>query len=359
VKKIREEAEERKNLKADSLSPTKKQPIQTGNKTISHDKMLNGKINGTFSIGKKTKALTEKDLTEIELYKMLTKYIMSESSLREYGMPRADPYKKGNAILPILQSRAQKNDYESQIRTCSRCQKTYTVDERGMPAKFEACIFHQGRLWNERFNKTVDKKYSCCKNPAGSIGCDSSKYHVIDGYDNPDYCKNYVKTIAKKAPSDGFYGIYALDCEMCYTTVGLELIKVTVIDTQERVVFESLVKPSNPILDYNSRFSGIRKGDLDKVTTTLKQIHQELLTLFNDKTILIGHSLDSDLRALKMIHDTICDTTMIFPHKRGLPFRRALRNLTAEYLKEIIQDNGNHRIVSAIVSLCNCSNPVF
>jgi len=54
---------------------------------------------------------------------------------------------------------------------------------------------------------------------------------------------------------------------------------------------------------------------------------------------LIGHSLDSDLRALKMIHDTICDTTMIFPHKRGLPFRRALRNLTAEYLKEIIQDN--------------------
>ena len=53
---------------------------------------------------------------------------------------------------------------------------------------------------------------------------------------------------------DGNYGIYALDCEMCYTTVGLELIRVTVVSTSSQIVYESFVKPDNPIVDYNTRY---------------------------------------------------------------------------------------------------------
>ena len=36
------------------------------------------------------------------------------------------------------------------------------------------------------------------------------------------------------------------------------------------------------------------------VTTTLEDVHEKLLQMFSDKTILLGHSLESDLIALKV-----------------------------------------------------------
>lgn len=62
--------------------------------------------------------------------------------------------------------------------------------------------------------------------------------------------------------------------------------------------------------------------------------------MFHAKTILVGHSLDSDLKALKIIHDTVVDTSVLFPHKMGLPKKKALKTLCIDHLKRIIQENG-------------------
>ena len=48
--------------------------------------------------------------------------------------------------------------------------------------------------------------------------------------------------------------VYALDCEMCYTTMGLQLTRVTVVDMHLKPIYESLVKPSHTIVDYNTRY---------------------------------------------------------------------------------------------------------
>ena len=108
------------------------------------------------------------------------------------------------------------------------------------------------------------------------------------------------------------------------------------------VVYERLVKPDNPVLDYNTKFSGIKPGDLDNVTTRRADVQRDLLEMFSSKTILVGHSLDSDMRALKLFHRRFIDTAQIFPHKRGLPYKRALRTLMVENLRMIIQEDAGH-----------------
>ena len=63
---------------------------------------------------------------------------------------------------------------------------------------------------------------------------------------------DYVTTSAD-ARGDSGGCVYALDCEMCYTTVGLELTRVSVVDMTLQPVYESIVKPQHTIVDYNTR----------------------------------------------------------------------------------------------------------
>jgi len=138
---------------------------------------------------------------------------------------------------------------------------------------------------------------------------------------------------------------------MCYTTIGFELCRISVVDVPHgRSVYETLVKPKNPVLDLNTKFSGIKPGDLDDITTTLEDVQRRLLKMIGRDTILMGHSLDSDLKALKIVHKKVIDTTQVFPHRRGLPYRRALRTLMSEYCGKIIQDNvdGHDSIEDAV-----------
>lgn len=84
------------------------------------------------------------------------------------------------------------------------------------------------------------------------------------------------------------------------------------------------------------------------VTRTLRDVQAILLSMFNSKTILIGQSLESDFKALKLIHDCVVDTSILYPHKMGPPKKRALKTLCIEYLKRIIQEDGMYYVLRVI-----------
>ncbi|KAJ6655149.1 hypothetical protein lerEdw1_005626 [Lerista edwardsae] len=322
-----------------SLLPSSSQGAHKTNnkKVVSHEAMLGGKLAAktSFTLNRSsTTSLRTEDLTGAALYRRLKDYTMTEEELKENGYPLPCPEKAGRAVVFTVE---EKKTTDGSCRICCRCGTEYMVTASGNCVRKEECVHHWGRLRKQRVPGGWETHYNCCSGAVGSPGCQVAKQHVHDG--RKESLEGFVKTFEKLPRTDGYPGIYALDCEMCYTKQGLVLTRVTVINAELKVVYDTFVKPDHKVVDYNTRFSGVTEADLENTSITLRDVQAVLLNMFSADTILIGHSLESDLFALKLIHCTVVDTAVVFPHRLGMPYKRALRTLMADYLKRIIQDS--------------------
>ncbi|XP_037363393.1 RNA exonuclease 5 [Talpa occidentalis] len=135
----------------------------------------------------------------------------------------------------------------------------------------------------------------------------------------PD-CENFLPTKCDSSVTDNS-PLFGLDCEMCLTSKGRELTRISLVAEGGSCIMDELVKPDNKILDYLTSFSGITKKILNPVTTKLKDVQRQLKTLLPPDAVLVGHSLDLDLRALKMIHPYVIDTSLLYVREQGRRFK--------------------------------------
>ncbi|KAL1901922.1 hypothetical protein Sste5346_001627 [Sporothrix stenoceras] len=132
--------------------------------------------------------------------------------------------------------------------------------------------------------------------------------------------------------------VFAIDCEMCKAADDkFVLTRISVVAWDGEVVMDELVKPDEPIVDYLTQFSGITEAMLAPVTTRLVDIQRRLLAILDKHAILVGHSLDSDVRAMQLTHPFIVDTSIVFPHPMAPAKKHALRWLSSKYLNREIQ----------------------
>ncbi|KAF0515863.1 ribonuclease H70 [Gigaspora margarita] len=133
--------------------------------------------------------------------------------------------------------------------------------------------------------------------------------------------------------------ILAIDCEMCITADGPALTRVSIIDDKLKVVYDSYVKPDLPIINYLTEFSGITEEILRDVTVTIKDVQTQISELVDKHTILVGHSLECDLKALQFAHPFIIDTSILYSDPRN-SYKPKLKNLAKMWLNRNIQSQG-------------------
>lgn len=235
------------------------------------------------------------------------------------------------------------SSFESESRACDRCGLRHYVSATTRPPR--PCIYHWGKAVTTRDGAEKTRQLTCCGDSLSSRtqgGCCEAPFHVFKENDISKLAQQvpFIE-LPEQARSGQFRPAVGLDCEMVYTTGGLELARVSVMDALDgSVLLESLVKPKNPVLDCNTRFSGI--VNLQEATESLeavrtRMIHQVGVTR---DTIIVGHGLENDLCAMRIVHCRVIDTALLFPHRAGPPYRMALRVLAAEHLGLSIQQQG-------------------
>lgn len=274
--------------------------------------------------------------SETHFYELLQVYRMTPEQLAKYNYPHPHPTDPDRAVFFGDAGRHYSTSNDPVLQ-CNRCPKTFSLTEEGAYLNPEECVYHRGRLRYDMASGKPLYYYTCCRGMETLEGCCVSQGHVYDG-PMPSDLTGFVTTIAKGPRDDGCPGVYALDCEMCCTTKGFELIRVSVVGWDFEPVYDTLVKPQGKILDYKTEFSGLTEEDMVGVDTTLADVQAALLERFSAETLLLGHSLDSDFRALRLIHTNVVDTCVVFPHNRGFPYKRALRHIVKQYLDKSIQD---------------------
>ncbi|CRH01714.1 exoribonuclease, putative [Plasmodium relictum] len=146
--------------------------------------------------------------------------------------------------------------------------------------------------------------------------------------------------------------IFSIDCEMCETINNQrELTKITVVDAYMNIIYDSYVIPDNKITNYLTLYSGINESTLENVKTKLKDVQEHLKKFLNNKSILIGHSLENDLHALKINHPYVIDTSIIYSNSNYFS-KPSLFQLSKKYLNIIMKrENGHNSIDDAKISM--------
>lgn len=76
---------------------------------------------------------------------------------------------------------------------------------------------------------------------------------------------------------------------------------------------------------------------LKGVTTRLEDVQQELRRILPSDAILVGQSLNGDLKALKLMHPYVIDTSVIFNLTGERRRKSKLKTLTHLFLDQQIQ----------------------
>ncbi|TXG59374.1 hypothetical protein EZV62_013947 [Acer yangbiense] len=241
---------------------------------------------------------------------------------KKFGSSLSDPARRSNDVL-------------------SSFLKTFGKEE---DLKFlaKALQCHLNRDLVEKSKKiiSVDESPEQCRGWSAQLLNTHNTHYVIYSH-HTKRLEWVVTNLGKKSKVMRSNTMYAVDCEMVLCEDGSEaLVKVCVVDRKLEVIINELVNPQKAVADYRSEITGVSADDLVGVTRSLADIQKRMKKLLSHGAILVGHSLNNDLQALKLDHARVIDTSLVFKHSDGLR-RPSLNNLCKAILGYEIRKQGS------------------
>ena len=180
---------------------------------------------------------------------------------------------------------------------------------------------------------------------------DEIERNVVDGAslfnDNPWLGNVSTENFVRARADHARLALAAIDCEMCKTG-GSELTRISVVDATGETVYDALVKPDNQILDYCTPHSGITRDMLANIERRLEDVHADLFgvgtagqsspPLIGKNTVLVGHSIENDLKALQLLHGRV-DTALCVPTSRTAVSKLSSFSKVAQTQIQIVKSN--------------------
>ncbi|KAK5053207.1 hypothetical protein LTR84_002181 [Exophiala bonariae] len=306
-------------------------------------------------------ASSTKQLSVSEEIILLQRLRTSLEGLEKFGYVTAQPTTTEIGAAKAAMSSA------AGFEKCDRCGTRFQVfpgrDEEGRLTSHGVCLYHWARINRGASAKTdrivgrSEASFPCCNQLEGSEGCTEAETHVFNVKHPPRLASILQFEHTPHSNISSSAKPLSFDCEMGYTTLGMEVIRLTAVTWPEgRVVVDVLVRPYGEILDLNTRFSGVTREAYANATgyesgtelqpTDLRKVgspaiaRQLLFDHLTPDTPLLGHAIDNDLNVCRIIHPFVIDTVLLYPHPRGLPIRFSLKVLAQKYLSRGIQTGG-------------------
>jgi len=306
-------------------------------------------------------------LTAKEEIILATELLTPLNGLEQFGYVTKVPTEKEIEV-------AKKGSEESKgWEKCDRCAGRFQVfpgrREDGALASGGQCTYHPSRpifpprKRTDNVTGSSEQYFPCCGESVGlSAGCSKGGTHVFKVSETKRLASILQFQETPSQSDKGNLDPVCFDCEMGYTTLGMELIRLTATSWPEgHELLDVLVKPMGEILDLNSRFSGVfaeqyssaipygtpappkenGKQQPLQVVGSPAAARDLLFGLLQPETPLIGHAIDNDLNVCRVIHPTIIDTVLLYPHPRRLPNRMSLKALARRFLDREIQTGGD------------------
>jgi len=141
--------------------------------------------------------------------------------------------------------------------------------------------------------------------------------------------------------------IISIDCEFCRTTVGLEVIRVIVVNEHLEMIINEIVRPKGEIVDLLAEVHGLSETEIMGAKYQLEDIQMMLCQICDQNTLLVGHGLDCDLKGLKFLHFRVADTKVLFK----CDSETTLATLSRRVLKKEIRKPEDYPLVTMMLSL--------